>query len=345
MSDVGTTSLRIVEDATCLGCACLCDDIGVVVEGGRIVEARRACGRGLGWFKRAQADLDAGPSIAGNPSTLDRALDRAAEVLSAARAPVVLGLGATIEARRAAVAIADRVGAAIGAFSRRPAPLAAFQRLGTVAATLGEIRDRADLIVFDGPGWPGGLPRFLERFVDAPGLFVPEGRAGRTVIVLREPAGGFLFDDEWTSPPDLLLDIPSSRATTYATLRGLVNGMTIDPAAFEAATGAALGPLADLADRFKRATYGVLMHDAGTPWAADAEAPAALVRDLNQFTRFVGLGPDEGDPVLTWQAGAAGDVDFALGHPRHLPGEDVIGRIKGGEADAVLLVGEIGDFA
>jgi formylmethanofuran dehydrogenase subunit B len=105
---------------------------------------------------------------------------------------------------------------------------------------------------------------------------------------------------------------------------------------------------ADLADRLKRARYGVLIHGTGSPWAADVEAALALVRDLNRFTRFVALSPaflaeeSGAEAVLAWQAGAAGNVDFAVGRPRHLAHEGVVGRIKGGEADAVLLIGDIG---
>lgn len=346
VSDAQPIDPRTIEDATCLGCACLCDDIGLVVEGGRIVEARAACASGRAWYEWVQSDLAVGPMIAGRPATPDRTLDRAAEVLAGARAPVVLGLGTTVEAHRAAVAIADRIGAAIEPLFDGPADLATFQRLGTVSATLGEIRDRADLVIFDAPDWPENLPRFFERFVDPPGRFVAGGRAGRTIVVLRGPDEGEPSDGALDAKPDLIVETPARRSPTYSILRALVDGVAFDPGEFEAMTGTPLDRLVDLAGRLKRAGYGVLIHGRSRYASADAPAALALVRDLNRFTRFVALSPTvsasrSGGAALAWQAGAAGAVDFALGHPRHLPREGVVGRLHRREVDAALLVGDV----
>ncbi len=276
----------------------------------------------------------------GEPAALDRALDRAAEILAAAKAPAILGAGATIEAQRGVVAIADRIGASLGDGGSK---LAAFQRIGTISATFGEIRDRADLIVLDSISWLKILPRFRERFIDPPGRFIPEGRAGRIIIVFRHPNEGSLFHENLGVVPDLIVDV-EMLSTTYTSLRAILVGAKLDPEAVASSTGASLTSLTDLVDRLRGAKYGVLIHgiDSGE------EAAAALVRDLNRFTRFVAFVPTPGNPtegaaesVLTWQAGVTGDVDFALGHPRHLPGEGTAGRINGGEADAVLFVGDI----
>ena len=221
MNEQDPTGLRIVEDATCLGCACLCDDIGLVVEGGRIVEARNACELGRRWYAAVPVDEPIGPMIGGGTTPLDAALDRAAEVLASAKAPLIFGLGTTVEAQRVAIAIADRIGAAVNPYLHGLTGHAGLQRLGSVGATLGEIRDRADVIVFDSPHWPQSLPRLLERFVDPPGRFVPQGRAGRTVIVMFPgwPEVEILPDRGWTSPPDILLDIQDPGESAYAVLR------------------------------------------------------------------------------------------------------------------------------
>jgi formylmethanofuran dehydrogenase subunit B len=344
VGDAGTTGVRIVEDATCLGCACLCDDIGLVVEGDRIIGAQRACDLGRGWFARAQADTSDGPRIKGRSACLDEVVGRAAEVLAASRSPVIVGSGSTVEAQRAVVAIADRIGAALGDEGPK---LAAFQRIGAVSATLGEIRDRADLIVFDSMTWMRSLPRFRERFIDAPGRFVPEGRPGRTIVVFGHRNQGLLSDVDLGLTPDLIVDV-NNRAIAYASLRAILDGATLDPDAVEARSGATLQALIDLADRLKRARYGVFVLGVRSPYAADAEAASALIRDLNRFTRFVGLQPTAGNPteamagsVLAWQTGVAGAVDFALGYPRHLPLEETYDRINDGEADTVFFVGDI----
>ncbi len=344
VGDAGTTGVRIVEDATCLGCACLCDDIGLTVDGERVVEARRACEVGRRWFATAQGDRVDDPRIAGRSVSVDAAVARAAEILAASRAPVILGSGATIEAQRAVVAIADRIGASLGEGGVK---LAAFQRIGAISATFGEIRDRADLIVFDSIQWLRVLPRFRERFIDAPGRFVPEGRLGRTIVVLRDPHHGSLIDGDPGVAPDLLVDV-TNPAIAYASLRAILDGVTLDPDAVVASSGASLTALIDLANRLKRAKYGVMVVGVDSRHTADDESPGALIRDLNRFTRFVGFRPTTGHAtestagsVLAWQAGVAGDVDFALGYPRHLPLEEIYDRINSGEADAVLFVGDI----
>ena len=44
------SDLKIVEDATCTFCGCVCDDIDLTVEGDKIVAAKRACVLGKAWF-------------------------------------------------------------------------------------------------------------------------------------------------------------------------------------------------------------------------------------------------------------------------------------------------------
>ena len=44
------TASLLLENVTCLGCGCACDDIGVTVRDGRIVDAHNACALGARWF-------------------------------------------------------------------------------------------------------------------------------------------------------------------------------------------------------------------------------------------------------------------------------------------------------
>ena len=51
--------------------------------------------------------------------------------------------------------------------------------------TLGEIRNRADVLLFWGTDPAARYPRFLSRYApDPPGVHVPQGRASRTVIAV-----------------------------------------------------------------------------------------------------------------------------------------------------------------
>ena len=48
----GPAALRVIEDATCTFCGCVCDDIDISVDTqtNHIVEAKRACVLGKAWF-------------------------------------------------------------------------------------------------------------------------------------------------------------------------------------------------------------------------------------------------------------------------------------------------------
>jgi formylmethanofuran dehydrogenase subunit B len=333
VSEGRAKSHRIVDDATCLGCPCLCDDIGLVVEDDRIVEAKNACSIGLDWYSRSEGCPEEAPTISGQPVSLDAALDRAAEILGAAKAPVIFGPDeSTIEAQRVLMAIADRIGAFVGGDGHE-----AFARVGKVGATLGEIKNRADVIVYAGSPKVMSWPRFRERYAeDSPGRFIPQGRAGRTVI--RLGVGFLSFDPD--RPPDDAVDFdPNRAATVYATLRAIVRGVALELVAVERSTGVPLATLTDLAERMKRARYGAFVYGRETASGAETEAFYALVSELNAWTRFVAIEPDY-DPgaksVRTWQAGFGGDFDLSLGSPRLLTREGIYQRIQNCEIDAMF---------
>ena len=98
------TATRVITNATCTFCGCLCDDIELTVTGDRITKAENACELGRAWFLDHQPD-GSGPEavIDGVPATVERALDEAARLLATARYPVVYGLSdTTAEAQRVA---------------------------------------------------------------------------------------------------------------------------------------------------------------------------------------------------------------------------------------------------
>lgn len=342
----------IVPDVTCLGCGCLCDDIRVVVVGGRVAEAGNACPIGRGWFLAPRPGAGHPPStIEGRAADLGSAAGRAAAILGRARAPVVWGLtGSTVEGVAAALEIADAIGAVVdlAGSAGRSARLGAFQRVGQVSATLGEVKDRADVVVFWGVDPLATHPRHWERYsVEPRGRFVPDGRAGRTVIAVDAA------NTATAGASDLFVRLdPDRQGDALWALRALVRGLAIDPGRVEAATGLPFATLEDLAGRLARARYGAFFFSGesigrgrGGAWAA--EGALLLVRDLNQGRRFVAIGmggpgnPGGAEAVLGWQAGAPSAVDYGGGTPRHLPGEaDLAARLAAGEVDAALIVAD-----
>jgi formylmethanofuran dehydrogenase subunit B len=308
----------------CPRCGCRCDLIAF------------ADGCGLG---RSAPPADAPAAlIDGRPATLDEAIDRAAALLSAARYPLIYGLThLTCEAQRAAIALADRSGAAIDVAAGSPAPL--FPDLGTVTCSLGEVKNRANLVVFWGGRPQETHPRLARDFaLDPVGRFVPNGRAGRTVIVVGDRAVADTYSAD--------LFLPSMLGQDFAALwllRALVQGKLVDPGLGPIA-GIALAIWRDLAERFKRCKFGVLFLDSLSRRAA--EAAHGLATDVNAFTRFYALAlrrPGNGygaEQVLTWQTGYPTAVGLHSGFPRSFGNEYSAERLLSrGETAVVLLVG------
>ena len=78
----------VVENATCVACGCLCDDLALRVEGGRVVEARHACERGAAWFTvEHQSPGIVEATVGGKPAGREEAVARAAEILRGQRHP------------------------------------------------------------------------------------------------------------------------------------------------------------------------------------------------------------------------------------------------------------------
>ena len=134
---------------TCAGCGLLCDDVTVEAPGGEVV-LKPECRLGAEWFSERVSRAPSPPAatIDGEPSDVESALARAAELLHGARRPLLHGfVGATVEDARAAVALADRLGALIATGDRESSEAPAAALRGASTATLGEIRDRSRLVV------------------------------------------------------------------------------------------------------------------------------------------------------------------------------------------------------
>ena len=93
----------------------MCDDVTVERAGGAM-RLQPDCDLGAAWFSECFAGAADAPAatIRGQPADVDAALRRAAELLREARRPLLYGFHrATVEDVRAAVALADRLGALV----------------------------------------------------------------------------------------------------------------------------------------------------------------------------------------------------------------------------------------
>ena len=339
---------KVVTDATCTFCGCLCDDIELEVADDRITKAKRACGLGKSWFLNHQVENRPSCYVEGVPAPVDEGIQRAAEILAAAQYPLVYGLSdTTCESQRVAVAIADWIGGNLDtttSLCHGPSAIA-FQNVGEVTCTLGEVRNRADLIVFWGSNPAESHPRHFTRYSLMPkGMFVPRGRKERTCVVVDARK------TKSAKAADVFIQIkPRCDFEALWTLRALAQDIDVDPAQVQEDTGQPLAVWQDLMDRMKAAKYGVIFFGMGLTMTrgknANSEAVLTLTRDMNKHTRFA-CKPNRGhgnvtgaDHVVTWRTGYPFGVNLARGYPRCNPGEytatDVLAR---GEADAALIV-------
>lgn len=331
-----------IRNVACTVCGCVCDDLAVTVDAGRVVAATGTCALSDPWLRAQNTHRPPAALVDGAAADPEAAFARAAGLLRAARAPLIYGLSrSTTEGQRAATALADRLGATIDttASTGHAPSLLALQQVGESTCTLGEVRSRADLVIFWGSDPAVTHPRHLERYsADPVGRFVPGGRRGRYLVVVDDR------ETETAKVADRFIQVePGRHWEALWRLRMLVKGV--------GSPGAAVpGLWEELAARMKACRCGTVFFGAGItrePLAhRTVEALLQLVTDLNQHTRFYArrmrrFGDVAGaDSVLAWQTGYPFGVNLARGYPRYNPGEftgpELLAR---GEVDLCLVVG------
>ncbi len=344
------TSLNVIQDATCTFCGCVCDDIDLTVDttASRITEAKRACVLGKAWFFHHHIENRPEATIDGQSVSYDEAIDKAADILLSAHYPVTYGLSdTTCEAQRVAVAITDWIGGTVDTTTsvcHGPSGIA-FQGVGEVTCSLGEIRNRADFLIFWGGNPAESHPRHFTKYSLMPkGELVPNGRKDRYAVLVD------VRKTKSAKAVDLHLQLkPRSDFELAWSLRALAKGVDPDPSV-EEKTGIPLDTLRELMDRMQRAKFGAILFGMGLTMTRgkhlNSEAVLTLARDMNRFgNRWVakpmrGHGNVTGaDNVVTWQTGYPFGVNLGRGYPRFNPGEftttDLLAR---GEADAALII-------
>jgi formylmethanofuran dehydrogenase subunit B len=327
----------------------LCDDLTITHQAGQIVRAERACALAEPWYLRQGTTQPPLAEVEGKSVSLSEAVERAAAILGGAKSPLLYGLSrSSTVGQRAAVALADLLGATIdttASLGHGPSVMAV-QEEGESTCTLGEARNRADLVIFWGTNPAISHPRHFERYsVEPVGEFLPGGKKDRTVVVID------IQPTETSALADLFIQVePGKDFEALWTLRLMLQGHLPEPAA---ATGIPHKVLADLLERMRNCKYGVVFFGFGLSRGrnghATVEALLKLVRELNQHTRFNvrrmrGSGDVTGaDMVLAWQTGYPFSVNLARGYPRYNPGEySALNLLERREVDACLFVGSHG---
>jgi formylmethanofuran dehydrogenase subunit B len=342
------TQLSVIENVTCLGCGCACDDIEIVVASDRIVDARNACSLGRRWFGDGQAPSAVRVDKA-DVSPEEAVSSAAARLCEAARPLVYLATGLSCEAQREAVAVADLLRARVDSVTSSTAlpGMLASQEHGFATATLGEIRNRADVVVFWGVDLEGRYPRFAPRYAPSPpGVHVPAGRRSRTVIAVDIGRAAATVD------ADVRVEIdPADELPTLIAIEAFIRSS--DASGLHASVADRLRSTArELATALLSARYIALVYDAEPDDRSERtdvrfEALASLGQALNDRTRCAALALRAGgnrsgaDSVLVAQTGYPCAVDFARGYPRYDPhAGSTLRLLHYHDVDAVLVVGD-----
>ena len=339
---------KVYTSVICSFCGCLCDDLEVKVKDGRIIEVKRACPLGRSKILHYLENRVLKPMIKVDgkfaETSLEHAIRKAAEILVNASYPLLYGWSSTsTEAIRIGVELAELLGAAFDNTSvmcHGPTILGV-QEAGTVAATLGQIRNYADLIIYWGCNPFHAHPKHPARYsAMAKGVYVKTRKERKVVVV-----------DVRETPTAKVADIfikvkPGGDYELIKALRMAVNDLDIEA---EEVSGVPTDKIYELADMMRSAKFGALFFGLGVTMTRgkgrNIEEVIKLVQELNSWTKFV-LLPMRGhynvvgaNMATLWATGFPYAVDFSRGYPRHNPGvTSASDLLLNGDVDAALIV-------
>jgi len=336
------------DNVVCTFCGCLCDDLTVEVEDNVITKVKKACAIGKNKIMHACAEPPE-TTVNGKEASIDEAMTEAARILSNAQNPLVYGMSSTTtEAQREMVEIAEITKANLdnpSSYCHGPGVLAR-QQVGMVTSTLGETKNRADLVIYWGCNPMEAHPRHLSRYSMLPkGLFTPEGRKGRKVVAID------IRQTITTRKADVFLQVtPGNTFEIASTLRALINGADLDFASDDSSVaGIPVAQWREVTEMIKECKYGVLFFGLGVTQCRNTdinvEQVSKFVQEANHHARFSavamrGHGNVNGtNHVMTWLTGYPLAVNYSRGYPRHNPGEySVVPMLARKEIDAAIIV-------
>lgn len=342
---------QVYNDVICSFCGTLCDDIEVKVENNKIMDVKHACRIGATKFKSASQHHHRllKPMIRKDGKlvevSIDEAIGKAAEILKNATKPLLYGWSSTsCEAHEIGVELAEELAAMIDnttSVCHGPSMLAVSD-VGYPSCTLGEVKNRADLIIYWGANPMHGHPRHLSRYSIFPrGYFRERGQQDRELVVVD------VRKTDTAKLADKFIQVEYGKDyELVGALRKIVNGGTLQQ---ESVAGVPREEIEKLANKLMNAQSGIIFFGMGMTQSfgkvRNIDNAIMLTRDLNRHTKFSIMamrghynvaGFNE---VMSWQIGYPFAVDLTRGYPRYNPGEtganDLLLR---GEIDASLTI-------
>ncbi len=326
--------MTVVTGVSCPICGCLCDDIEVDVTDNRVISVKNACAIGEAKFLNYAQHRATTPLIKNGNSlieaSLEVAIQRSAEILVNSKYPIIYGWSnASCEAVKKGIALAEDVGGVIDNTSTicHGPSIMSIQDLGISSCTLGQLRHRADLVIYWGSNPWSAHPRHIERYtVFSEGRFqnsewndyvtksssIQSQKRLRRASDLISKTGDSTISEVSHLPLTypkmgrklIVVDVRRTRSTDVADyflqvepgkdfelLQALRLLIKYDELEVEEVAGVPVKLLEDFADILIGCDFGIIFFGLGLTMSSgknrNIDAALSLVRDLNQRTKFL----------------------------------------------------------
>ncbi len=319
----------------CPYCGASCDDIEVLVsdDGKKILETRNACVIGNEIFHhvsspdRPKKPRMRQPDGSFTEITYDEAVDYTAKTLLKAKKPLIYGFGSTnCEGMSAVARVAEKAGAVLdncASICHGPSFLAIFDN-GYPSCTLGEVKNRADVVLFWGCNPMHAHPRHTSRYSIFPrGFFTTKGKMQRTIICIdpRETDTAKLANIH-------LMIRQGHDYDLFDAFRTVLRGHDIP----DEVAGIKKDQILEATEKIKKARFVMIFYGMGCCHTDgrnhNVDAAISLTRDINSHTKasimamrghYNIAGPGQ---VWSWQFGFPYCIDLSKGTHAHMnPGE------------------------
>jgi len=339
---------EIIRSVVCTVCGCCCDHLEVTVKDNSITSVKNACAMStsklLGYMNERYLQPMVRQKNKLSNCTYSQAIDFTAKTLAISRSPLFYGWSLTsCEATEVGVELAEEAGGFIdNTTSTCHGPtILGVHEIGESSCTLGEVRHRADLIVYWGCNPVHAHPLHMSRYtVLSKGRF-RRSRSERILIVVD------VRKTDTAKLADIFIQIePNKDYELMSALRAAIRGDEIEQ---EEVAGVSLDRIEEVAEKMINCEFGALFFGLGLTMSAgkgqNIDAALSLVRELNSKTKFV-IMPMRGhfnvngaNNVTTWLTGYPYAIDFTQGFPRYSPGEtSAVDLLSRGECDSALIV-------
>lgn len=339
----------IIDDVLCPLCGCLCDDITVHIRDDRVDHIDNGCSLSAGKFTSRCRLLKPIIREENYWKEIDfaEATDIAAGILADAERPLLFGWsGTSVEAQCIGVHIAEEIGGLIDNCSSicHGPSIIAIQESGHPGCTLGQVKNRADLVIYWGSNPMESHPRHMSRYTTYINGYFRENPASDRILIVVD-----IRRSSTAEIADEFIQIkPGGDFAVFTAIRAIVRGrQDVIP---EEVAGIKKQQLIRLTKMMMNAEFGALFTGIGLTQSPgkykNVRAAIDMVDELNRHTKFT-LTPMRGhwnvygtNQSFSYLTGFPYAVDYSRGIPYYNPGEtSAVDLLLKKEVDACVIIG------